>query len=126
MGLDAGSDGYKKKTKAQKQLRAHKLEIENKRQEEEDIEVEERLYAQERGLLWPKSEHEEEWEADRQHWVDEAYKALGKVFKPMPEKPALKKPPPIDREVAREIVDTEDAFEKYEKKHENDEDDLPF
>jgi len=111
----------KNKTKGQKQLRAHQLEAENKRIEESEARAREELYAKERGLPWPPEEHEKEWEADRQHWVKEAFKACDKVFKPMPDKPALKKPPSLDRDGAREaakkIVDTEDAFEKYEKKH---------
>ena len=86
---------YKNKTRGQKQLRAHQLEEENKRIEESEARAREELYAEERGLTWPPENNEKEWEADRQHWVDEARKALKKVFKPMPEKPALKKPPPF-------------------------------
>ena len=109
---------YKNKTKGQKELIAHQREEEKKRREEEEALARDMIYAEKRGLPWPPEEHEEEWEADRQHWVDEARKAIKKVFKPVPEKPALKKPPPLDREAAREaarkIVDTEDAFEQYD------------
>ena len=121
-----GLDDYKNKTRGKMTLDAHRLEEENKRIEESEALGREIKYAKKRGLPWPPEEHEKEWEADRQHWVDEARKALKKVFKPMPDKPALKKPPPLDREAARaaakRIVAT-DAFKQYEKKHD---DDLPF
>lgn len=130
MALDYGQDRYKGKTGGQKTLIAHEREEEKRRQEEEDEEVEERLHGEKYGLPWPPEENEEIWEADRQKWMDKIYKQLGNVMKPMPEKPALKKPPPLNREAAQEkarkIVDDEDAFLEYEKKHKNDDDDLPF
>ncbi len=117
-----GLDDYKNKTSGKMTLDAHRLEELNKCREEEEALAREMIYAEERGLNWPPENNEEEWEADRQHWVREAFKACDKVFKPMPDKPALKKPPPLDREAARaaakRVVAT-DAFEQYEKKHDD-------
>lgn len=111
------------KTESKMTLDAHRLEAENKRIEESEVRAREELYAEERGLTWPPEENEEEWETDRQFWVKEAFKACKKVLKPMPEKPELKKPPPIDREAARDaaskIVAETDAFEEYENRMNN-------
>lgn len=102
------------KTKSKMTVDAHRLEQE--RIEESEALARERIYGDERGLPWPPEEHEKEWQADRQRIIDECKQALNKVFKPMPDKP-----PPIDREAARDaarkIVSETDAFEEYEKRH---------
>jgi len=115
---------FQQKTKGKMTLDAHRLEAENKlRIEESEALARERIYGDERGLPWPPEDHEEEWRADRQRVIDECKQALNKVFKPMPDKPALKKPPPIDweaaRDAAKKIVAETDAFEEYEKRMDN-------
>lgn len=96
-------------------------EEENKKRiEESEARAQERIYGDKMGLPWPPEEHEEEWQVDRQRIIDECKQALKKVFKPIPDKPVLKKPPPIDREAARDkakkILAKTDAFDEYEKR----------